>query len=301
MIKIKIKIKIQMKTYTLKWGKHTLELGRRTAVMGIVNVTPDSFSDGGLYYNIDKAVNHGRRLAENGADIIDIGGESTRPFADSVSAEEELRRVIPVIEKLAAKITVPISIDTVKAEVARQALDAGASIINDISALKHDKNMADLAAQYGVPLILMHIQGTPRTMQVAPEYGNLVAEIMTFLEDAIQHAEKKGVLRSAIIADPGIGFGKTAQHNYSIIRHLDQFESLDVPILIGLSRKAFIRNTLKAAYDREFTPDSTWVETGTQAAISAAVLKGAHIVRVHDVANTKATLAILDKLKLPES
>ncbi|MDM8556887.1 dihydropteroate synthase [Desulfococcaceae bacterium HSG7] len=290
-----------MKTYTLKWGKHTLALGGRTAVMGIVNVTPDSFSDGGLYYNIDKAVEHGRQLAESGADIIDIGGESTRPFADSVSTEEELQRVVPVIAKLAAKIAIPISIDTVKAEVARQALDAGASIINDISALRHDKNMADLAAQYGVPLILMHIQGTPRTMQVAPQYDNLIAEIKTFLEDAIRHAEKKGVLRSAIIVDPGIGFGKTAQHNYSIIRHLDQFESLDVPILIGLSRKAFIRNTLKAAYDREFTPDSAWVETGTQAAVSASVLKGAHIVRVHDVANTRATLEIADTLKRFES
>ncbi|MDM8543051.1 dihydropteroate synthase [Desulfococcaceae bacterium HSG9] len=290
-----------MKTYTLKWGKHTLELGGRTAVMGIVNVTPDSFSDGGLYYNIDKAVEHGCQLAESGADIIDIGGESTRPFADSVSAEEELQRVVPVIEKLAAKIAIPISIDTVKAEVARQALDAGASIINDISALRHDKNMADLAAQYGVPLILMHIQGTPRTMQVAPQYDNLIAEIKTFLADAIRSAEKKGVLRSAIIIDPGIGFGKTAQHNYSIIRHLDQFESLDVPILIGLSRKAFIRNTLKAAYGREFAPGSAWVETGTQAAVSASVLKGAHIVRVHNVANTRATLEIADTLKRFES
>jgi len=286
-----------MKTYTLKWGKHTLDLGRRTAVMGIVNVTPDSFSDGGLYYNIDHAVDHGRLLAENGADIVDIGGESTRPFADSVSVEEELRRVVPVIEKLATQISVPISIDTVKAEVAHQALEAGASIINDISALKHDKNMGDLAAQYGVPLILMHIQGTPRTMQVTPEYDNLIAEIKTFLADAIRHAEKQGVLRSHIIADPGIGFGKTAQHNYSIIRHLDQFESLDVPILIGPSRKAFIRNTLKTAYGREFTPDSTWVETGTQAAVSASVLKGAHIVRVHDVANTRATLEIIDTLQ----
>ncbi len=286
-----------MKTYTLKWGRHTLELGRRTAVMGIVNVTPDSFSDGGLYYNIDNAVKHGRQLAENGADIIDIGGESARPFADSVSVEEELRRVVPVIEKLAAQIAVPISIDTVKAEVARKALEAGASIINDISALRHDKNMADLAAQYGVPLILMHIQGTPRTMQLAPQYDNLIAEIKTFLTGTIRNAEKRGVLRSAIIVDPGIGFGKTAQHNHSIIRHLNKFESLDVPILIGLSRKAFIRHTLKAAYGREFMPDSTPVETGTQAAVSAAVLQGAHIVRVHDVANTKATLAIVDTLK----
>ncbi len=285
-----------MKTYTLKWGRHTLQLGRRTAVMGIINVTPDSFSDGGLYYNVDRAVAHGRQQAENGADIIDIGGESTRPFADSISIEEELQRVLPVIEKLAAQIEVPISIDTVKAEVARQALDAGASIINDISALKHDKNMADLAAHYGVPLILMHIQGTPRTMQVDPEYDNLIVEIKTFLEDAIRHAERKGVLRSNIIADPGIGFGKTAQHNYSIIRHLDQFDSLDVPILIGPSRKAFIRNTLKAAYGHEFTPDSTWVETGTQAAVSASVLKGAHIVRVHDVPNTRATLEIINAL-----
>jgi len=286
-----------MKTYTLKWGQHTLELGRRTSVMGIVNVTPDSFSDGGLYYHVDRAVDHGCQLAENGADIIDIGGESTRPFADSVSTEEELRRVLPVIEKLAAQISIPISIDTVKAEVAHQALEAGASIINDISALKHNKKMADLAAQYGVPLILMHMQGTPRTMQVAPEYDNLIDEIKIFLSDAIRNAEKKGVLRANIIADPGIGFGKTVQHNYNIIRHLDQFDSLDVPILIGASHKAFIRNTLKAVHGREFAPDSPEVETGSQAVVSASALKGAHIVRVHDVANTKATLEIINKIK----
>jgi len=289
-----------MKTYTLEWDRYKLKLGRRTVVMGIVNVTPDSFSDGGLYFDIDKAVEQGLRLVDEGADIIDIGGESTRPFADSVAIEEELRRVIPVIEKLVRQIEVPISVDTVKAEVARRALDAGAAIINDISACKHDKNMAPLAAEAGVPLILMHILGTPRTMQVDPHYDNLIEDIKTFLVEAIRRAEESGVARSNIIADPGIGFGKTFQHNYSIIRHLDQFESLDVPILIGPSRKAFIRNTLKEAHGREFTPDSIWVETGTQAAVSASVLKGAHIVRVHDVANTRATLEIIDTLNNAE-
>ncbi len=286
-----------MKTYTLKWGQRILELGRRTAIMGVVNVTPDSFSDGGLYFNIDKAVAHGREMAENGADIIDIGGESTRPFAESVSEDEELRRVLPVIEKLASQVSIPISIDTVKAEVARLALDAGACMINDISALTHDQNMAALAAEHGVPVILMHIQGTPRTMQVDPHYDDLIGEIKAFLEDAIRRAERQGVRRSNIIVDPGIGFGKTTEHNFSIIRNLNQFASLDAPILIGASRKAFIRNTLKAVYEREFTPDSDRVETGTQAAVSAAVLNGAHIVRVHDVANTRDTIAIIDALR----
>jgi dihydropteroate synthase len=284
------------KRYVLQWRGQRLELGNRTCVMGVVNVTPDSFSDGGKFFSNQTAISHGQKMAEDGADIIDIGGESTRPFSDEVTAAEELRRVIPVIEELAASISVPISIDTTKAEVARRAIQAGASIINDISSLRLDPEMPEVAAQSGVPLILMHMLGTPKTMQVSPTYDDVVAEIKTFLDQSIRQAVNSGIDREKIIIDPGIGFGKSFEHNLTLIRQLSDFHTLDAPILIGPSRKTFIRNILKGENSQDIPPDLPIVETGTQAVISAAILNGAHIVRVHDVANTCATVKLVDAI-----
>ena len=286
-----------MKTFVLEWGTNRLELGLRTLIMGILNVTPDSFSDGGTFFDAEKAVNRALEMVKAGADIIDVGGESTRPFSNAITSEEEMQRVIPVIQAVAPRITVPISIDTTKATVAEKAIKAGASIINDIGALRMDPGIADVAARYNVPLVLMHMQGTPRNMQVEPHYDDLFAEIDAFLENAIQTAEKHGVSRSQLIIDPGIGFGKTLDHNLQIIKHLDYFEKLDRPVLIGPSRKAFIRTILKAGSQTELAPSHPLVETGTQAALAVAIMKGAHIVRVHDVANTRATVKLLDTLK----
>ncbi|MFC1815179.1 dihydropteroate synthase [Thermodesulfobacteriota bacterium] len=286
-----------MGTYKLSWNSHSLEFGKRTCIMGVLNVTPDSFSDGGKFFQCDTAVAHGERLVEDGADILDIGAESTRPFADPLSVEEESRRVLPVIEKLVRRVSVPISIDTTKARVARQALAAGASMINDIGALRFDHDMAHVAAEYRVPVILMHLKGTPKTMQISPTYVDLIAEIKAFLEKSISIATEKGVSRTHIIIDPGIGFGKTIEHNLRLINHLHEFKSLDVPILVGPSRKAFIRHILKDKNSEDIRPDSAIVETGTQAAIAAAVFRGADIIRVHDVARTKSTLKIIDAIK----
>lgn len=283
-------------TYQISWPDHTLELGHRTCIMGVVNVTPDSFSDGGKFYDHNSAVAQGEKLAAEGADIIDIGGESTRPFSDPVPAEEEIRRVVPVIEKLAQRISVPISIDTTKSAVTRRALEAGASIINDVAALRFDPAVADLAAEFETPLILMHMLGEPKSMQVLPRYDNLVGEISEFLKDAVKRAQDHGVSRAKIILDPGIGFGKTVAHNLLLIRHIQAFTTLNLPILIGASRKAFIRKILKDATDQDLRPDLPIVETGTQAAVAAAIMNGAHIVRVHDVANTVATVKIVDAL-----
>jgi len=284
------------RVYTVAWDGHTLELGRHTRIMGILNVTPDSFSDGGKFYTTGAAVAHGLNLAEAGADILDIGGESTRPFSEPVSIDEEIRRVVPVIEQLAPKVAVPISIDTTKAKVAQAAIAAGASIINDISSLQSDPEMVTLAAASAVPVILMHMKGAPRNMQVSPTYDDVVAEVKRFLKDAIDQAQKNGLARERIIVDPGIGFGKTVDHNLQLIYHLNALQTLDVPILIGPSRKSFIQNILKLKVKKEINPDLPEVETGNQAVISAAILNGAHIVRVHDVYTTLATVKIMDAI-----
>ena len=286
-----------METYNLAWGKHRLVLGKDACIMGILNVTPDSFSDGGKFFTLDNAVAQGQKLFEDGADILDIGGESTRPFSAALSVEEEIRRVVPVIEKLVRRISIPISIDTTKATVARRALEAGASIINDVSALRLDHEIADVAAEYGVPIILMHMLGTPKTMQIDPTYDDLIEEIKAFLKNAVNQAEKKGIAKSKIIIDPGIGFGKTVEHNLLLIKHLHEFKTLDAPILIGSSRKAFIRNILKDKTVKDINPDLAVVETGTQASVAASVLNGAHIVRVHNVYNTRVTIKIIDAIK----
>ena len=274
-----------------------MEFGRRTCIMGVVNVTPDSFSDGGKFLTYEAAVAQGRRLAADGADILDIGGESTRPFADPIPADSEIKRVVPVIEKLADELSIPISIDTMKAEVARRAIEAGASIINDISALRFDPDLGAVAGEFGTPVVLMHMLGSPKTMQLSPSYDDLIGDISVFLKAAIVRAQQQGISKSNLIIDPGIGFGKTVSHNLLLLSRLQSFTALDVPILVGPSRKAFIRKLLKDEHSDDIPPDTPIVETGTQAAVAAAILGGAHIVRVHDVANTRATVRILDAVK----
>jgi dihydropteroate synthase len=257
--------------------------------MGVLNVTPDSFSDGGIYFQRDKAIEHGLSMARDGADILDVGGESTRPYSEKISAEEELDRVIPVIKALCKDLRIPISIDTCKAEVARQALKAGASIINDISAFRFDPEMISVAAEAGVPVILMHMQGTPTDMQANPAYENLIPEILDFLKSAMDRGVAGGISKDMLIVDPGIGFGKTFDHNLQIIRGLAEFNALQRPILLGPSNKAFIGHILdKEPHERD---------TGSMAAVAAGVLNGAHIVRVHNVKKTMETVKMIDAIK----
>lgn len=281
----------------MSWNGYDLILGLRTRVMGILNVTPDSFSDGGKFYATDAAVAQAQAMVEDGADIIDIGGESTRPFAEEVSAEDQVRRVVPVIEALAGRISIPISIDTAESHVAERALEAGAAMINDISALRADPSMAALAAAKNVPVILMHMLGNPRTMQISPTYQDVVTEIKQFLDDALQRAEQSGIPRSNIIVDPGIGFGKTVAHNYLLLKNLSDFDSLDVPVLVGPSRKAFIRKTLSSDPKAEPSPEHRSVAQGTQAVVAACAMQGAHILRVHDVAATRLTVKMIDAIR----
>lgn len=290
-----------LKSFKLAWSGHQLELGQRTCIMGIVNVTPDSFSDGGRFLDCDAAVAQSEELIAAGADIVDIGGESTRPFSDGVSEEEELQRVLPVIERVAARTAVPISIDTTKAAVAARALDVGATIINDVGAFRLDPEMAPLAAAAKVPVVLMHMLGLPRNMQEDPHYDDPVKEIKAFLLERITWAEGQGIERSNIIVDPGIGFGKTVQDNLKILKQLEAFHSLGVPILVGTSRKSFIRNTLKTTLFNGQEPGLDAVIVGTQATTVAAILNGAHIVRVHDVEEAKITSAMADAVKTAAS
>ena len=256
--------------------------------MGVLNVTPDSFADGGRYLKKEKAIEHALAMAGDGADIIDIGGESTRPYSKKISLDEELDRVIPVIQALRQELKIPISIDTCKAEVARQALGAGASIINDISALRFDPEMILIAAEAGVPVVLMHIKGTPSDMQVNPTYDDLIPEIIDFLKNAIDHAVKGGIKKEMIIVDPGIGFGKSFDHNLDIIKGLAAFSSLERPVLLGTSRKAFIGHILDKEADER--------DTGTMATIAAGVMNGAKIVRVHNVKKALETVKIIDAI-----
>ena len=275
--------------FTLSWSDYVLNLDQKTHVMGILNVTPDSFSDGGRYLEVDKAVEHAVEMAREGADIIDVGAESTRPYSKKVSSHEELDRVIPIIEILSKELIIPISIDTCKAVVAQESLKAGASIINDISSLRFDPNMASIAAQAEVPLVLMHMKGTPQGMQKNPVYNNVISEILDFLKDSIKRSKEAGVKEDLIIVDPGIGFGKTVNNNLEIIRELSRFGSLKRPVLLGTSNKAFIGYMLdKAAHERG---------TGTMATIAAGVMNGAHIVRVHNVKKAVETVKVIDAIK----
>ncbi len=286
-----------MQPFTLDFDGFHLELGPETCIMGILNATPDSFSDGGKFNTFDKAVTQGIKLVEDGAHILDIGGESTRPFSEPVSEQEELDRVIPVIEALSKQIDVPISIDTVKSVVAKEALDAGAAIINDISAFEKDPAMADIAAQRNVPVVLMHMKGTPETMQVDPDYDDLMLEITHYLESRAAYALEKGIQKKNIIFDPGIGFGKTVEHNLVLINHLDKITALGYPVLMGPSRKSFIQNILSQKENVPVGPDNIKTEHGTLAAVAASILKGAHIVRVHDVEKVNSFTRIIDSIR----
>lgn len=279
--------------FQLAWGKFSLTLGHRPRIMGILNITPDSFSDGGCFFQWDKALARAEQLVADGADILDIGGESTRPSAASVDADEECRRVLPLIEYLAKRIPVPISIDTTKSVVASRAIAAGASIINDISALRFDPRMGEAAAAHDVLVVLMHMRGTPKDMQNNPTYNDPVIEIKDFLSKAAIRAEEFGIPRSRLLIDPGIGFGKTTHHNLHLIHHLSRFKDLGLPLLVGTSRKAFIRKLLSPAGD-PLPPSHPLVAIGTQATVAVCAMNGAHILRVHDVAETRATLTLVD-------
>ena len=266
-----------------------LEFGRRTLIMGIVNVTPDSFFDGGRRLDPAKAVADAVAMASSGADIIDIGGESTRPGARPVSQKEELARVLPVVRGMRRELSVPISIDTYKAAIARAALDDGADIINDISALRFDPTMISLVAEQKVPVVLMHMQGTPQTMQQEPHYGDVVREVRDFLATQLYATMDAGVAPEAIILDPGIGFGKTIEHNLKLLRGLSVLAALGQPLLVGVSRKAFIGKILNSPPDERLE--------GSVAAAVAAALAGANILRVHDVAETCRAIKIADAIR----
>ncbi len=276
--------------YAMDCVNRRLELGHRTLVMGILNVTPDSFADGGRFFSRERAVEHGLAMARDGADIIDVGGESTRPFSAPISPEQEMERVLPVVEALSRELDIPVSIDTTKAAVAREAFAAGASLLNDVSAFRFDPDMAGVAAGSGVPVVLMHMKGKPRDMQEAPEYRDLIGEIILFLDDAIQRAVEAGIRREQILIDPGIGFGKTFDHNFQIIRELDRFSVLGQPVVLGCSRKSFIGHILGKGPDER--------DAGTLAAVAAGVMKGAQVVRVHNVPMTVDAVRVLDAVKL---
>lgn len=280
------------KTNALKWLDN-LNLDSKTSIMGILNVTPDSFFDGDLHFRTNDAVKHGLGMVNEGADIIDVGGESTRPFSDPLPLEEELRRVIPVINALSQEIDIPISIDTYKSEVATQALKAGAKMVNDISALRFDPAMGPLVAEAGVPIVLMHMKGTPKNMQANPTYKDLFGEIIGFLSKATEQAVKIGIKRDLIIIDPGIGFGKSFDDNLKIIRELHRFSSLGQPILVGTSNKSFIGHVLDLPVESR--------ESGTMATIAAAAMNGANIVRAHNVKAAKETVTIIDAIMKVET
>ena len=276
-----------------KLARRSLSWGERTLIMGVLNVTPDSFSDGGQFFSFDQAIAQAERMINEGADIIDIGGESTRPGSEFVSEEEELRRVIPVIERLAAKGSVPISIDTTKSIVARAALQAGAEIVNDISGLRFDVALADVAAETHAGLVLMHSRGTPKDMQQLPPVADIMSEVVNGLSESVAIAERHGVARDAIVIDPGIGFGKTVAQNCELIAKLDRIAHSfpDLPIMIGTSRKSFIGKLLDGApADQRLY--------GTIASVVASVLQGAHIIRVHDVRAGTDAIRVAEAIRI---
>jgi len=263
-----------------------LEVGERTLTMGVVNVTPDSFSDGGQFVDANRAIAHALRLVREGADIIDVGGESTRPESDPVPDDVEIQRVLPVIEHLARETSTTISVDTTKAGVAQEALRAGAHIVNDISGFHYDPDLPKVVAEYGAGVVLMHIRAHPKDMQADTFYHDLFGEISMYLREGMDKAEAAGISHEAIVVDPGIGFGKSVMDNYRLIDGLERFRQLQCPILVGPSRKSFIGNVLNLPVDQRI-----W---GTAAAVACAVLRGADIVRVHDVAEMVQVTTICD-------
>ena len=276
--------------FTLKTPKRELVLGGRTLVMGIVNMTPDSFSDGGMFNRVEEAVQYVLKMEENGADIIDIGGESSRPGSDPVSPEDEMGRVIPLIRRLDGVLSVPISIDTTKADVARAAIESGAEIVNDISAMRFDAKMAEFVAEYRVPVVLMHMRGEPKTMQEGTlAYRSLMGEIAGFLRERIEEAQSSGIDVENIIIDPGIGFGKSPSDNLVILRHLLEFKALGRPVMVGTSRKRFIGDITGETRAEERI-------AGTAASVAASIMNGADIVRVHDVEFMKKLSSVADEI-----
>ncbi len=281
-------------TETLTWhcGKHTFDCSERTIVMGVLNVTPDSFSDGGLYADLDGAVERAKEMAEEGADIVDIGGESTRPGSDPVPADEEVHRTIPVIERLAADLPhLAVSIDTRKAQVAAAALTAGASIVNDISAGSDPAMFATIAGT-GAGLALMHMQGDPKTMQQNPTYDDVVSEVKAYLRARVEAAVATGISRDRIAVDPGLGFGKSLEHNLALMRHIEEFLDLGRPVLVGPSRKSFIGRVLGTEVDERLE--------GTAGAVAWLVSRGAGIVRVHDVKEMVRVVRVVDAIRRAE-
>ncbi|MBW8005338.1 MAG: dihydropteroate synthase [candidate division NC10 bacterium] len=259
----------------LRCRRFCLNLTTRTQIMGVLNVTPDSFSDGGLYVDAGRAVEYAHQMIEEGADLIDVGGESTRPGAEPVSAEEELRRILPSVKRLVKKLAVPISVDTYKADVAAVVLAEGVDLINDVSGLSFDPRLASVVAEAGAGLVLTHIQGTPRIMQTDPKYTDVVAEVREHLQERVLVAETRGVHPEAIVVDPGIGFGKRVEHNLILLNRLAELHVLGKPLLVGPSRKSFIGTVLDLPVEERLE--------GSAAAVAAAIWQGVHIVRVHDV------------------
>lgn len=279
-----------MTAQQLRCGRRALPLGQRTLVMGVVNVTPDSFSGDGLLRGpgwLERVVEVGRQMVEDGADLLDVGGESSRPGAAPVPLEEELRRVVPAVEALRRVVDVPISVDTTKAEVARQALRAGADMVNDISALRHDPDMVRVVAESGCGVVLMHMKGTPQDMQRDPRYEDVVAEVRDFLAERVQWAERHGIPRDRILVDPGFGFGKRPEHNLELVRNLRAFRELGCPVLLGPSRKSTIGVILGGL------PPAERVE-GTAALVALAVACGVDVVRVHDVRAMARVVRVAD-------
>jgi dihydropteroate synthase len=274
---------------TLTLRERTFYWGKRTYIMGILNVTPDSFSDGGEFSNLETALKQAKRLIEEGADIIDIGGQSTRPGSEQIVLEEELNRVIPIIKALRKEDAIPISIDTTRASVAQAAVEAGADIVNDISGGTYDTEMFSIVARLGVPFIMMHIRGTPQTMQQLTDYQDLIAEIIQFFDRQIDRAVMTGIARSRIIIDPGLGFAKNYAQNLELLRRTSEFKALDLPILIGASRKSFIGRILK----QDDPKLRVW---GTAAACCAAIAGSADILRVHDVAQISDVCKVADAI-----
>ena len=282
---------MQRKKFRLKLRSRTLLLGERTLVMGVLNVTPDSFSDGGRFLDAQKAIERAVAMAREGADLIDVGAESTRPGSQAISKEEELRRVLPVLKGLRGLLKIPISIDTRKAEVAQAAIKAGAELINDVSGLNYDARIADVAAKQEVALILMHMLGEPGTMQKKPFARDVIRNVTKGLRASVAKARKAGVTKSLIVVDPGIGFGKSYDQNYELLRELPRLAELGYPLLVGTSRKGFLGKTLTRRGKLAPSEERIW---GTAVTVTASILNGAHMVRVHDVAQMIQVARVAD-------
>ncbi|EQB64046.1 MAG: Dihydropteroate synthase [candidate division Zixibacteria bacterium RBG-1] len=276
------------KEFVLNFRHRKYNFSERTHIMGVLNVTPDSFSDGGKFLSLDKAIAQALKMVEEGVDIIDIGGESTRPGSQPVTLKEETQRVIPVIETLVKKIQIPISVDTYKSQIALKAMEAGAELINDISGLRFDSEMVKLAAKYNVPVVIMHIKGTPQNMQESPYYENVLKEIKDYFEERVNFADSMGIQEQNLILDPGIGFGKRFEDNLAILKNLKEFKKLDRPILVGLSRKSFIGKILDLPVEERLE--------GSLGALACSIMQGANIARVHDVKESVRVAKVVDAI-----